>query len=72
MDDWTSVDGVVRDQSQTGARIACDKPEIVPDEFRLIVTKEATIQPCTVRWRAREQLGVSYDGEPKPAPPRKF
>jgi hypothetical protein len=72
MNEWAAVDGVVRDQSHTGARIACDKPEIVPDEFRLVVVKEATIQPCTVRWRNKAQLGVSYEGEAKPAPPRKF
>lgn len=72
MDAWAAIDGVVRDQSQTGARIACDTPESVPNEFRLVVVKEATIQPCTVRWRAKEQLGVSYDGEAKPAPPRKY
>jgi hypothetical protein len=72
MNDWSATDGVVRDQSDTGARIACAKPEKVPDEFRLVVVKEATIQPCTVRWRNKEQVGVSYEGEPKPAPPRKF
>ena len=72
MNEWSPVDGVVRDQSDTGARIAVGEPEKVPDEFRLVVVKEATIQPCTVRWRAKEQLGVSYEGEPKPAPPRKL
>jgi PilZ domain len=72
MNEWSAVNGVVRDQSNTGARIACERPENVPDEFRLVVVKEATIQPCTVRWRNKAQLGVSYEGEPKPAPPRKF
>ncbi len=72
MDTWASTSGIVRDQSQTGARIAVDEPHKVPDEFRLVVVKEATIQPCTVRWRDKQQLGVKYEGEPKPAPPRKF
>jgi hypothetical protein len=72
MEGWAATDGVVRDQSETGARISVGKPETVPDEFRLVVVKEATIQPCTVRWRASEQMGVEYSGDPKPAPPRKL
>jgi PilZ domain len=72
MEGWSATDGVVRDQSETGARISVGKPESVPDEFRLVVVKEATIQPCTVRWRASEQMGVEYSGEAKPAPPRKL
>jgi PilZ domain len=72
MEGWDSKEGVVRDQSDTGARIATEEPASVPDEFRLVVVKEATIQPCTVRWRDKKQLGVEYSGEAKPAPPRKL
>ncbi len=69
---WDGRDGVVRDQSDTGARIAVEEPSSVPDEFRLVVMKEATIQPVTVRWCNKKQLGVAYSGEAKPEPPRKY
>jgi hypothetical protein len=72
MEGWDARDGIVRDQSDTGARIAVEQPATVPDEFRLVVLKEATIQPVTVRWRDEKQLGVEYSGEAKPAPPRKL
>lgn len=72
IDGWEARDGIVRDQSETGARIAVEKPATVPDEFRLVVLKEATIQPVTVRWRDEKQMGVEYSGEAKPAPPRKL
>lgn len=72
MEGWDAKDGIVRDQSETGARIAVEKPAAVPDEFRLVVLKEATIQPVTVRWRDDKQMGVEYAGEAKPAPPRKL
>jgi hypothetical protein len=72
MDGWDARDGIVRDQSETGARISVERPATVPDEFRLVVLKEATIQPVTVRWRDAKQLGVEYSGEAKPSPPRKL
>jgi hypothetical protein len=72
MNAWVFVDGVVKDQSAGGARIYCERPDVVPDEFRLLILKEQTLQPCVVRWRNGHHLGVAYCGEAKPAPPRKF
>ncbi len=72
MNAWVFIDGVVRDQSDTGAKIECERPDVVQDEFRLLILKDATIQDCVVRWREGHFLGVEYCGELKPAPPRKF
>lgn len=72
MDAWVFVDGTVRDQSPTGARIYCENAHLVPHQFRLLIVMDKTIQPCTVMWRRESLLGVRFTGEPKPAPPRKF
>ena len=72
MNAWVFVDGVVKDQSAGGARIYCERPDVVPDEFRLLIIKEQTLQPCVVQWRNGHLLGVAYCGDAKPAPPRKF
>ena len=72
MNAWVFIDGVVKDQSETGAKIACEQPLLVPDDFRLLILKENTIRPCQVKWRTSTCLGVVYTGELKTAPPRKF
>ena len=72
MNAWVFIDGVVKDKSDTGARIYCERPDVVQDDFRLLILKEGTIQDCRVRWRSGHFLGVEFTAQAKPAPPRKF
>ena len=69
---WVFIDGTVKDLSASGAKIYCERPDVVADHFRLLLIKDNTIQDAQVRWRRGHFLGVEFTGEAKPAPPRKF
>lgn len=66
------IDCCVRDISATGARIRCPNAAAVPDEFRLMMPGDNTIRGARVVWRREELLGVTFTGDPRPAPPRKW
>ncbi len=72
MNAWVFIDGTVKDLSATGAKIYCERPDVVPDDFRLLVLKDNTIQNARVRWRNGHFLGVEFTDAAKPAPPRKI
>jgi hypothetical protein len=69
---WSLIDCVVRDISTTGAKLRCADPSKVPDEFRLLLPAENTIQSAKVVWRKTDLIGVEFTGEKLRAPPRKF
>ena len=48
MNNWSVVDCCVRDISETGARICCQDPAAVPNEFRLLIPHDNTIRPAKV------------------------
>ena len=72
MNEWTYVDGVVRDYSDSGAKIACADSLSIPEEFRLLILQDNTIRSCKVTWRRDRLIGVTFTGETKRAPTRKF
>jgi hypothetical protein len=60
------LDCIVKDVSETGARVATDSPELLPDEFVLWLTKDgATRRLCKVVWRSEWEAGVSFVRPPR-------
>ena len=63
----TPEDGVllkcmVSDISETGARLDAADPEGLPDEFTLLLTRDAKMRrKCQVVWREGMQVGVHFD-----------
>lgn len=72
MNNWSVVDCCVRDISETGARIRCQDPAAVPNEFRLLIPRDNTIRAARVIWRREDHCGIHFTGPPKSAPPRKW
>ena len=72
MDDWTNIDCQVRDVSETGAKLICDAAHSVPDKIRLLQTTDNTLRPAQVVWRKSQSLGITFTGEAKKAPARKY
>ena len=72
MNNLSVIDCTVRDLSDTGARLRCQDQRAVPDEFRLLFPHERSIRPAKVVWRTHDQVGITFTGPAKPAPPRKW
>ena len=54
-----TIDCVVRDYSDSGARLGVESPVGIPDNFELI---RADLPPvmCRVIWRKTSQIGVAF------------
>jgi hypothetical protein len=60
------LDCLIKDVSETGARVATDSPDQLPDEFILRLTKDgATRRLCKVVWRTEREAGVSFVKPPR-------
>lgn len=56
---FSSFSCVVRNVSETGAKLEVAKVTGIPDRFDLIVPGHRP-QPCRVVWRALKEIGVEY------------
>ena len=57
---------IIKDVSETGARVATCTPDQLPDEFILRLTKDgATRRLCKVVWRTEREAGVSFVQPPR-------
>ena len=72
MNNWSLVDCIIRDMSETGARIICGDQFAVANEFRFLVPTENTICNARVVWRRGEMLGIEFTSEKTRAPARKL
>lgn len=55
-----SIDCVVRDISQTGARLRVPDAKAVPPQFELSLKQASVTRPAKVRWRRKTEVGVSF------------
>lgn len=60
-DSGTLVECVVRDISQTGARLIVTSPSELPDTFSLFLSKDVA-RRCRIVWRKEKQVGVNFGG----------
>nr|WP_280172772.1 PilZ domain-containing protein [Hyphomicrobium sp. CS1GBMeth3] len=61
---------MVRDISETGARLRVPKGQAVPSRFDLLIEVDGLEAPCAVAWRRGEEMGVTFEAPPtrgKPA-----
>ena len=56
---FSRVPCIVRNVSDSGAKLEVAKVTGIPDRFELIVPGHRP-QPCRVAWRAMKELGVEY------------
>jgi hypothetical protein len=55
---------VVRDLSETGARLRVQPGQFVPDEFDLVIDVDGFEAACSVSWRKAEEIGVIFTSPP--------
>jgi hypothetical protein len=55
-----SVDCIIRNLSETGARIELERPVDVPDKFTLLIKPEILKRSCEVAWRSGVLIGVRF------------
>ncbi|MGX5774882.1 PilZ domain-containing protein [Methylorubrum zatmanii] len=64
----STMDCLVRDLSEAGARLELSQTNSLPDVFDLhIPQKDATLR-SSLRWRREDAVGVAFDAQ-KPVPP---
>ncbi|SCM77109.1 conserved hypothetical protein [uncultured Pleomorphomonas sp.] len=57
---WCTIDCLVRNISQSGARIEFPQPVLVPSELDLIIPLRGYSRRVRVVWRRAKALGVSF------------
>jgi hypothetical protein len=59
--DQPPIECRIQDVSKSGIRLACDVPDLIPDEVTLHLTWDRTVsRRCRVVWRDSDALGLSY------------
>jgi hypothetical protein len=65
----TGLDGVVRNTSDTGARLAVPAAAPLPDCFELHIPRRQSACVVRTRWRRRDEVGVEIEAaQPDAAP----
>ena len=72
LSDWQVLDCLIRDMSETGARLEIGGVTELPKAFRLLVASSNLLYPVDLAWQAGLGVGVRFTGPGQPAPPRKF
>ncbi len=54
------IDCIVRNISDTGAKIAVSSAVTLPEEFDLIIPQRNTVQRVRMQWRRAEAIGVAF------------
>jgi hypothetical protein len=59
---------MIRDVSDTGARLKFGSVVVLPDEFELIFVQERKIVGVRKRWHRQSECGVTFTGPRRPVP----
>jgi hypothetical protein len=70
--DRSTFDCVIRNQSDTGARLQFSDPVALPEQFDILITSSNTLVPAQRMWERGTAVGVRFTGPERRAPPRKF
>ena len=71
LSDWTTVDCMIRNRTENGARLVFGGPTTLPRNFELLVISAATLVPVELLWQRGLAAGIAFTGPERPAPPRK-
>ncbi|WP_306120189.1 MULTISPECIES: PilZ domain-containing protein [unclassified Roseitalea] len=64
---FSAIDCTVRDLSETGARLAFDGLDVIPDRFTLHIPLDGIQVPCERRWTRGRLCGVAFTGPATPS-----
>jgi DNA recombination-dependent growth factor C len=65
---WSVVDCVLRNLTEETATISCGHQASIPNEFRLMIPSDKSIQHARVTWRKDSQIGMAFTSEREVAP----
>ena len=66
-----SIPCVVKNISDTGARVRSDNVANIPDTFDLIIDLDGLEARCEVVWRKDMEVGVRFVGSPQQSSPKR-
>src|SRR3954447_10484428 len=61
-----TVDCLIRDVSETGAKLIISAPVPLPDRFDLIIPQKGVTRRVRVAWRRATEIGVRFADEQAP------
>jgi hypothetical protein len=64
----SSVDCLVRDVSETGARLVFSSAVTIPDVVELYLSNRDSARRARVQWRRGDEVGVDFEGADGDAP----
>jgi hypothetical protein len=56
----SSIDCIIRDRSESGARLDVDTVLGIPDRFELVFSDGSRPRQCRIRWKTGHALGVRF------------
>ncbi len=62
---YPTIDCLLHDYSENGARLHLEHPTILPTKFRLRIIKTGEILTVRTIWRAERNIGVVFDAPSK-------
>ncbi len=68
LSDSTVMDCLVRDLSETGARLEFAAAVGLPETFRVLVVGSNLLHPATLSWQRGLSAGVHFTGSGEPLP----
>jgi two-component system cell cycle response regulator len=71
LNDSSTMDCMIRNLSEGGARLEFSDPVALPDQFELLITADNTLVPVRRAWTRGNAVGVAFTGPRRPVPPRK-
>jgi hypothetical protein len=61
---------MIRDLSETGARLAINSDVTLPEIFELTIPKTGTKKRARTVWRRPGEIGIRFEGDAAPEPER--
>jgi hypothetical protein len=58
---FSTIDCIVRNLSDTGAKLAIPSTLGVPEHFDLIILQTNVTRKCRLRWQRGGEMGVSFE-----------
>jgi hypothetical protein len=59
----SSVDCLIRDYSETGARLKFSESVVVPEAIELYIPNKEEFHRGRVQWRSGDEMGIAFDEE---------
>ena len=70
--DWSTIDCIIRNIGEGGARLDFSDPVALPDAFEVLIVGTSMLVPVARVWERGCTAGIRFTGPEKHAPPRRF